>query len=131
MTNVECLNKRIESLVAKRDKALRELRVKCKHLRLVEGETCGRKPHRICVDCGAEEDGGYCGWHVLILAEEYTFQRLPKGYPGGAILAHTSDWIKYRKEGPLYFVGQSHPNFEGGGYKTFKQLTAQGGELNG
>ncbi len=125
MTSIERLNKRIEALVAKRDTALRDLRAKCKHLRLVEGEMCGRKPHRICVDCGAEEDGWYCGWHVLILSGESTFQLLPKGYPGGALIAHTSDWMKYRKDGPLYFVGQSHPNFERGSVKTFAQLTAQ------
>lgn len=124
MTKLERLNQRVIELTAKRDAALRELRSKCKHTQLMESNGGGR-PWRICVDCGAEEEGWYCGYHVLILTEEYLAPRLRGKAPGGALVGTTSNWTRYRKEGPLYRVGQSHPNFAGGGFKTYEQLTAQ------
>ena len=122
---LEKLNQKIVALTVQRNAALRELRTKCEHTRLVEGTCSGSRPYRICVDCGAEEEGWYCGWHVLILANECEAPRLKmygSNRPGG-ILIGGSDWCKYRKDGPIYRVGQSHANFAGGGRKTYQQLT--------
>lgn len=131
MTKLERLNKQIENLTAKRHAALRELRITCEHLRIAESDSGGRgeRPWRICIDCGAEEEGWYCGWHVLVIGDPY------KGYTGSigrcpgdnrkrvaGIVAKTSDWTKYRKNRDLYRVGQSHANF-GSGVQTYAQLT--------
>lgn len=126
-TRLERLNVRIERLEKQRTSALHELRSKCQHLRLVEGTWSGSKPHRICVDCGAEESDWYCGIHVLLIdGDTWAHSRTPgdKRKALGVLLSKTSKWMQYRKDGAPYFVGQSHPNF-GGGVHTYAQLTAQ------
>ena len=128
MKELESLNIQIDRLTEKRDAALKQLREKCKHLRLVEiDHSClysSAPPFRICADCGAEERGWYCGYQVLALNSERT--GIPRGIERAIIRAtRNSDvFYSYRKKGPIYQVGQSHPNFEGGGVKTYKQLTA-------
>lgn len=128
MKELERLNKQIIELTEKRDSVLKELRKKCQHLRLVEVNYSrlysGAPPFRICADCGAEEEGWYCGYQVLALRSERT--DIPDGVERAIIETTQSANIfySYRKRGPLYMVGQSHPNFRGGGVKTYKQLTA-------
>lgn len=117
------LNEQVEKLTIQRDTVLRELRIKCPHVRLVESNG-GGKPWRICVDCGAEEEGWYCGFHVLTLRSDVGWGRHDGPRVERGLVAKSSDWMKYRKPGPLYRVGQSHANFEGGGRKTYIQLTA-------
>jgi hypothetical protein len=126
------LNTKIEKLTAQRDAEMHKLRSRCQHLRLVEGTTSDCKPHRICVDCGAEEDGWCCGWHILLIdGDTWSHCRPTIGDVRkklGVLVSKpstSSDWMKYRKEGLPYFVGQSHVNFEGGGKKTYKELTEQ------
>lgn len=126
-TELDAMNRQLEDLTKKRDKLLRKLRKECKHLRLVEiDHAClysSAPPFRICADCGAEERGWYCGYQVLALRSERI--DIPRGVERAIIkTAKSSDiFYSYRKSGPLYLVGQSHPNFEGGGFKTYKQLT--------
>lgn len=128
MKELERLNRQIIELTEKRDDLLNQLRKKCKHLRLVEIDySClysGAPPFRICADCGAEERGWYCGYQVLALRSERT--DIPRGVERAIIQTTRSAnvFYSYRKRGPLYKAGQSHPNFEGGGFKTYKQLTA-------
>lgn len=128
MEELERLNRQIIELTEKRDNALKQLRKQCQHLRLVELDySCAydnAPPFRICIDCGAEERGWYCGYHVLVLRSERT--DIPRGIERAVIKSTRSASVlySYRKSGPLYRVGQSHPNFEGGGVKTYQQLTA-------
>jgi len=125
---LDAMNRQITDLTKKRDKLLRKLRKECRHLRLVEvnySRLYSRAPpFRICADCGAEERGWYCGYQVLALRSERT--DIPSGVERAIIRTteSTDIFYSYRKSGPLYLVGQSHPNFEGGGVKTYKQLTA-------
>ena len=56
------INKQIADLLRQRNGVLRELRKQCKRSRLVE--LTESPPRRICADCGAEERGWYCGYHV-------------------------------------------------------------------
>lgn len=128
MNELDRLNRRIDKLTQKKDELLKQLRKKCKHLRLIEIEYsylyCGAPPFRICADCGAEERGWRCGYMVLVLKNEGT--NIPHGVKRAIIKTTRSykTFCSYRKEGPLYEVGQSHPNFQKGGFKTYKQLTA-------
>ncbi|OGN02723.1 MAG: hypothetical protein A2655_03375 [Candidatus Yanofskybacteria bacterium RIFCSPHIGHO2_01_FULL_43_42] len=118
-TKLNAMNCQIANLTKKRNDLLRELRKKCKHLRLVELDySCaysGAPPFRICADCGAEERGWYCGYQVLALRSERT--DISRGVERAIIRTTRSADIfySYRKSGPLYYVGQSHPNFKGGG----------------
>ena len=120
-TKLDAINKRIEIHTKKRDALLRELRKKCKHLKLVEFKDV--PPRRICVDCGAEEEGWYCGYHVLVMAGDT--QDTPHKSERAIVkqASNFSEFYFYRQDGPSYFVGQNHPNFAGGGKKTYKQLT--------
>lgn len=124
---LDSLNKEVVDLTKKRNRKLKQLRERCKHLRLVEiGHSClysCAPPFRVCADCGAEERGWYCGYQVLSLRNERT--DIPRGVERVVIRETRSRdvFYSYRKTGPLYFVGQSHPNFEGGGSKSYKQLT--------
>lgn len=116
------INEEIANLTKQRDNLLRELRKKCNHLRLIELDA--NPPRRICFDCGAEENGWYCGYHVLVMNGDIRLNVPHK--EERALIAQTSDtftFYRYRKGGPLYFVGQSHPNFTGGGIKSYQQLT--------
>ena len=128
MKKLDRLNRQVIELTKKRDDALEQLRKKCQHLRLVEvNYSClysDAPPFRICVDCGAEERGWYCGYQVLALMSERA--DIPRGVEHVIIKTTQSAdvFYSYRKSGPLYMVGQSHPNFEGGGVKTYQQLTA-------
>ena len=128
MKRLENLNRQVIRLTEKRDAVLKQLREKCKHLRLVEVDyAClyyNASPFRICADCGAEERGWHCGYQVLALRSEIA--DIPRGVERVIIrTTRISDvFYSYRKNGPIYLVGQSHPNFEGGGVKTYKQLTA-------
>ena len=116
------LNKRIADLITQRNNTLRELRQKCRHLRLVELDAS--PPRRMCVDCGAEEDGWGCGYHVLVTSRDF-FYRAPHRNER-VLVERTTDgykFYKYRQDGPLYLVGQNHPKFVGAGLRTYKQLT--------
>ncbi|MFA6106039.1 MAG: hypothetical protein WC725_05625 [Patescibacteria group bacterium] len=112
----------IGKLIKERNVLLRELRLQCKHLFVAECEyeehhyIDSFSPRRICVDCGAEEEGWGCGYQVLGTSrgEERVEVRM---------LRNREDFYKYRKQGPLYLVGQSHPNFKEHGPKTYEQLT--------
>lgn len=78
----------------------------------------------MCMDCGAEERGWYCGYQVLAMSNDATSEAPHKAVRG--IFIHTADSIEFfshRKKGPRFPVGQSHPNFPGGGWKTYEQLT--------
>ncbi|MBI2064816.1 MAG: hypothetical protein HYT62_02040 [Candidatus Yanofskybacteria bacterium] len=128
-TKLAALNRRITELIEERNALIRQLRRGCKHLRLVEiAYDClysGAPPFRICADCGAEERGWHCGYKVLALRSECTNILLPE--VERAIIRITSDsavFYSYRKDGPLYRVGQSHPNFVGIGRKIYEQLTS-------
>ena len=115
------LNKKIADVTKKRNAILSSFRLHCKHLRLVELDS--GPPKRICADCGAEERGWYCGYHVLVMNGD------PYEVPhkkDRVIIRRTTDdsvFYGYRQNGPLYPVGQSHPNFPGGGEKSYEQLT--------
>jgi hypothetical protein len=109
----------IDRLIKERDVLLRELRLQCKHLRVVECEWVKNEyidsfpPRRICVDCGAEEEGWGCGYQVLFDKEgRHTIR----------VLNNRDDFYKYRKQGSLYLVGQSHPNWAPG-RQAYEQLT--------
>lgn len=119
---LEALNKKVVDLTQKRNDTLRELREQCRHIKLVE--ICdGSPPRRICTDCGAEEEGWGCGYQVLAMDAER--RNVPHGKKR-VIVLRTSDraqFYNYRKDGPVYFVGQSHPNFARGGIPPYKQLT--------
>lgn len=114
------INKQMAGLEQQRNKVLSELRRQCKHFRLVE--LTRSPPCRICTDCGAEERGWHCGYQVLVMqgdthAAPHKEER--------ALIQITGDsrvFYGFRKNGPLYLVGQSHPNF-GAGVQTYEQLT--------
>lgn len=114
------VNNQIATLERQRDSILRQLRKECKHLRLVElTET---PPKRICTDCGAEEEGWYTGYHVLVMRGD---TNVAPHKEERALVLRTGDssvFYSFRKRGPYYPVGQSHPNF-GGGVQTYEQLT--------
>jgi hypothetical protein len=128
---LEKLNAKIKKLEAQRKAEIRKLRRTCEHLRLVEGKTYSQKPHRICIDCGAEEDDWYCGIHVLLIeGDTWSRRRTTIGDPrkklGVLVAKDASDWHKYRISGAdIYNVGQSSKGFKGGGIKTYAELTAQ------
>jgi hypothetical protein len=117
---LDVINAQILILKRQRDDLLRELRKQCKHIRLVELDDC--PPKRICADCGAEERGWYCDYHVLVMNGDtnnapHKMERV--------LIRRTADssvFHGYRKDGSLYPVGQSHPNF-GAGVQTYEQLT--------
>jgi hypothetical protein len=116
---LEATNKQIADLVRQRNNTLRKLRKQCKHLRLVE--LTGSPPRRICADCGAEERGWYCGYQVLVMRGD---THVAPHKEERALIQITGDsnvFYSFRKDGPLYGVGQSHPNF-GGGVQTHEQL---------
>jgi hypothetical protein len=113
----------IDKLIKERNGLLRELRLQCKHLRIVECEWVKNDyidsfpPRHICVDCGAEEEGWGRGYQVL----DFFFDK--EGRRVINVVKDRDDFYQYRKQGPLYLVGQSHPNFKGPGPKTYEQLT--------
>lgn len=125
MTRLEELCQQIEQLIAERDQELRRVRAACQHLRLVELDT--KPPYRICADCGAEERGWYCGYQVLVMQGDSWERRVPHALER-VLIQRTSDssvFWKYRRSGPRYLVGQSHPVFGFGGTHTYEQLTEQ------
>lgn len=114
----------IDRLIKERNALLRELRLQCKHLRIVELEwrknDCTDSffpPRHICADCGAEEEGWGFGYQVLGFLFDQGGRRVIK------VLKDPDDFYKYRKQGPLYLVGQSHSNFAEEGRKTYERLT--------
>lgn len=120
MSKLDNLNKRIESLTRERDAVLRKVRLECNHTRLVELDSS--PPERICLDCGAEEYGWHCGYHILVIDGDNNWLNRPYG----VLVKRTSnsnEFYRQRKFGGLYYVGQSHPDF-GGGLKTVEQLTS-------
>lgn len=120
-TKLDALNKRVLDLTRQRNDTLRELREQCKHLSLAELDDS--PPKRICVDCGAEEDGWDCGYQVLAMADEK--RNVPHSRTRRLVL-RTSDRLRfygYRKVGSSYFVGQSHSNFGVRGIPSYKKLT--------
>jgi hypothetical protein len=122
LTSLSILNIQIDELEARRDILIRELRSECKHLNLVELDAS--PPQRICADCGAEERGWYCGYHVLVMqGDSHTAPHKDKR----ALVLRTTDpalFYAHRKGVGRYLVGQSHPAF-GGGIQTYEQLTEQ------
>jgi len=125
---INALNDCIAKLVRQRNIVLAEVRRNCKHLRLVElnyrsGWLGTSPPRRICERCGAEEEGWGCGYQVLVTREDF---KVDPNKKKRGLVERTSDsdkFYSYRQRGPLYLVGQSHPNFAGGGVKTYEQLT--------
>lgn len=114
------VNNQIDALTQRRNNVLCELRKQCKHSRLVE--LTSSPPWRICVDCGAEERGWYCGYQVLVVWGD---TNISPHKTKRVLIQITQDidvFYSFRKPGPLYHVGQSHPNF-GGGIQTYEQLT--------
>jgi hypothetical protein len=111
-----------------RNKALRTMRLRCRHLHLAEEayrpSDFGKStpPYRICMDCGAIEEGWHCGYQVLYLplectapawfTKKRTVQDIKSRYE---LLVMKLDW-------PLYLVGQSHKNFSE--HWDYKSLTA-------
>ena len=83
-------------------------------------------PWRMCIDCGAEEAGWHCGYQVLVMGGDtqsdvpHSSERSIFRQVGGRV-----DFVAHRGQfgNPLYLVGQSHPNFAGGGRKTYEELT--------
>ncbi|MBI2056523.1 MAG: hypothetical protein HYT37_04075 [Candidatus Sungbacteria bacterium] len=114
------INSQIADLVRQRNNVLCELRKQCKHLRLVELNDS--PPMRICADCGAEERGWYCGYHVLVMRCDTIIAPHKKERALIKITRDSNVFYGFRKSGPLYLVGQSHPNF-GEGVQTYEQLT--------
>lgn len=115
IAELDTMNEKLKRFKQERDELLRKLRKKCKHIRLAEFNRS--PPRRICVDCGAEEKGWYCGYHVLVMTGD-TWKAPHK--QDQVLVEKTSDsgrFCSYRKDGVLYPVGQSHPNFAGGGKK--------------
>jgi len=115
------INGRITDLTKQRDNLLGKLRKQCKHLHLVE--LTASPSQRICVDCGAEERGWYCGYHVLVMRDDGHFTPYKQNRVLLQITTSSEVFDSFRKDGPLYLVGQSHPNFKGGGVRNYKQLT--------
>jgi hypothetical protein len=106
MSTWETLQKQIDELTEKRDEALCEVRKRCKHLRLAELES--HPPRRMCLDCGAEEDGWGIGYQALAMAEDCTSLEPHKAERGSFLRTSDSDkFFQMRKPGPLYLVGQS------------------------
>jgi len=114
------INNRISDLTQQKNDLLRELRRKCNHLRLVELDAY--PPMRICADCGAEERGWYCGYHVLVMVGDTWNVPHKKERVLVKRTVDSAEFYRYRKDGPLYPVGQSHPNFPGGGVRSYEQL---------
>jgi hypothetical protein len=130
MTRLQALDKQLEDLQEKRAKALRTFRLRCKHLHIIEEEykpcDAGRSdpPYRICADCGAIERGWYCGYHVLTTADDTT-AKIPARKIVQTIKAGQRHTIPVmRNHWPIYYVGQSHANFVGGGVKSYESLIA-------
>ncbi|MBU6500878.1 MAG: hypothetical protein KGJ89_02030 [Patescibacteria group bacterium] len=110
VAELDALNKKILELTQQRDNTLRELRKKCNHLRLVEIDSSS-PPMRICADCGAEERGWYCGYHVLIMSGDTWIDPYKDERTIVKKTSSMSEFNQYRKAGSRYPVGQSHPNF--------------------
>lgn len=94
----------------RRNEALAQLRADCKHLRIVELD--GEVPVRICALCGAEERGLWnYSFTALCVAGETG--PCPDKHERRLVLGTTDplEFYSYRKEGPLYPVGRSHPAF--------------------
>jgi hypothetical protein len=123
IVQLEELNKEIAGLEQCRAELLRQLRGECKHVRLVELTTDSRS-RRICAECGAEEEGGLRDYRVLSMNGD--IGDVPHKIQRVLILrtSNSSIFYDYRKAGPLYFVGQSHPNFKGNYSRTYEELTA-------
>src|SRR3989344_4712141 len=117
---LNAMNNQVADLVRQRNNVLCELRKHCKHLRLVE--LIESPPMRICADCGAEERGWYCGYHVLIMRGDTHVAPHKKERALIQITGDSNVFYGFRKDCPLYHVGQSHPNF-GAGVQTYEQLT--------
>jgi len=117
---IAALQKRISSLEQKKEDLVKSLRKQCKHLRIAEFSH-DSPPERVCVDCGAKESGWYCGYHVLTMPGDLSYH----GEARGIILQAYSrrDLEEFNLPDSLYYVGQSHRNFQGGGIKTYEQLT--------
>lgn len=122
MSRIEELQEQLEKLTTERDQELARVRANCKHVRLIELDA--QPPMRMCLDCGAEERGWYCGYQVLAMSNDSTSDAPHKAERGIVIrTADSHDFYRKRKKGPIFCVGQSHPNFSGGGRKTYEQLT--------
>ncbi len=121
VTQLDAMNQQILELTKQRNDLLCELRKQCTHLRLVELDAA--PPRRICVDCGAEEEGWHCGYHVLVMNGDTCDAPHKNERVLIEQVKYAFKFYKYRKDGAMYLVGQSHPNFAGGGMKSYEQLT--------
>ncbi len=123
IAEIEEIDAQIKKLVAQRDRLVAVFRKECKHLRMVQLNAS--PDHRLCVDCGAEERGWHCGYHVLVMDGD-THTQVPHKAERG-IMRTTSDpqtFYTYRKSHwPRYLVGQSHPSFKNGGILSYEELT--------
>jgi hypothetical protein len=120
-TAYDTLVGQVRELEMARNRALRTLREACRHLRLVEFDA--HPPLRICADCGAEERGWSCDYQVLVIPGDTW---LAPHKAERSIVLRTSDsavFYRHRMLGPVYKVGQSHPNFQLRGPRTYTQLT--------
>lgn len=119
---LEVINSELEVIKLKRNKLLSRIRRSCNHNRLVEClHGVGSRPFRVCMDCGAQENGWGCGYHVLATDFDTTDPRGKKR----AIFKQVSfdEAMRIRdKHFGLYLVGQSHSNFEKG-KDSYKELT--------
>jgi hypothetical protein len=115
------LDKKLKQVEKARGKALRAFRLRCKHLHLAEES--GLPPHRICVDCGAIEQGWYCGYQVLCLPSERTDKQPPRKIVNILYCGERQVLKVLKQDWPPYPVGQSHDNFDKGCWD-YKSLTA-------
>ncbi len=120
---IKKIDEQINLLTRKRNALIHDLRKECKHLKLVELD--GNPPQRICFDCGAEEKGWQCGYHVLVMQGD-TWEA-PHKHKRAVVLKTTdsSVFARYRKGG-FHGVGQSHPAFQDGGKVSYKILNEPG-----
>lgn len=101
----------LDALIEARDSAdraiadkLAALRASCKHTNLVEAEYqkmtffSTMRPLRLCLDCGAEEEGWGCGYQAL---------RAGSGPLERPTPVTRDELYSLRKPGPRYLVGQS------------------------
>lgn len=101
---IASLKDKIKKLEEKRDLALNELRSKCQHLRLAEWGSY--PPKRLCLDCGAQEEGWGTGWQALILSGDTWYKR---GMPIRAVVKGVDSLEEFLalRVGSGYLVGQS------------------------
>jgi hypothetical protein len=118
--------KKVSDVTKERNRALRELRLACIHLELAECPNReALRPQRLCLACGAQEEGWGSGYQVLsdMIIQHKDNPALPKERKIVKKCASHFDLFDLRPDGPIYKVGQSHKNNEGRGRRTYTMLT--------